>query len=318
MFKNSLYLILLAAVQLSFNTSSFAQISTAEYMVTFESTWSAATHPAEFPSNPHFSGLIGATHDTTSSFWAPGALATSGIESMAETGSKSSLTSDINLAIKFGRAETLLSGGGISVSPGSVSLNFEVSSGFPLVTLVSMLAPSPDWFVGVHGLNLYEGNSWVDELAVDLYVYDSGTDSGTNYTSANQDTQPAENIARIEQAPFLINNVVEPVGTFTFRLIASVNLEDATDLPSQLTLSQIYPNPFKDNATLSVGTGNTDYLQIKVFDLLGREVQTIFEGPVLSRSIEGFTFDGSSLPAGRYMVRISGESESLSRLIVRY
>ena len=41
-------------------------METAEYTVVFKSTWTAATHPFEYPavgvlSGPHFSGLIGAT-----------------------------------------------------------------------------------------------------------------------------------------------------------------------------------------------------------------------------------------------------------------
>ena len=35
----------------------------ARYRVTFQATWSAETHPTNFPANPHFSGLVGATHN---------------------------------------------------------------------------------------------------------------------------------------------------------------------------------------------------------------------------------------------------------------
>src|SRR5688500_14268429 len=46
---------------------------TAPYRVTFDSTWSATTHPQDFPSNAHFSGLIGGTHKAAVTFWEPGA-----------------------------------------------------------------------------------------------------------------------------------------------------------------------------------------------------------------------------------------------------
>ena len=45
------------------------------YTVEFESTWSANTHPTDFPSNPHFSGLVGGTHDNSVTFWETGQLA---------------------------------------------------------------------------------------------------------------------------------------------------------------------------------------------------------------------------------------------------
>lgn len=45
-----------------------------------------------------------------------------------------------------------------------------------------MTGPSPDWFVGVSELNLCEEScTWVENKVLDLYLYDSGTDSGVSY-----------------------------------------------------------------------------------------------------------------------------------------
>ena len=74
---------------------------------------------------------------------------------MAETGSKSPLDKEVYSAIIQRKAFKLLSGDGIGSSPGSVELIFKVSEKYPLVSLVSMIAPSPDWFVGVDSLNLF-------------------------------------------------------------------------------------------------------------------------------------------------------------------
>ena len=190
----------------------------ATYDVTFTATWSAATHPHDFPSSPHFSGLIGATHHTGVYFWATDELASPGIRTMAELGGKAALTSEVNQAIQAGTAGEVLDGAGISPSPGARKMTFRMDPFYPLVTLVSMIAPSPDWFVGVRGLSLLYDRRWVDTLTVDLFVYDAGTDSGPTYTSPNSVTNPPEPIARIETAPFRVNGVVTPVGTFTFVL----------------------------------------------------------------------------------------------------
>jgi len=189
-------------------------VGAAEYEVTFESTWSAATHPYNFPTNPHFSGLIGATHDSTVVFWKEGELASAGIKNVAEKGSKNPFDNEINAAIAADTAFTKLSGGGIGTSPGSVSLTFQVSNEYPLVTLVSMIAPSPDWFVGVSGLSLYENGEWVSEKVVDLYLYDAGTDSGTDFTSRDEATTPPVVITRIDESVLAGSSV--PYGTFTF------------------------------------------------------------------------------------------------------
>ncbi len=191
----------------------------ARYKVTFQADWSSQTHPTDFPNNPHFSGLIGGTHADGIHFWEVGALASDGIESMAETGSKTKLTQEVNAAISAGDAEFLLSGPGAG-SPDTVSMTFDITSDFSQVTLVSMIAPSPDWFVGVDGLELFQNGRWVDQVVIDLLPYDSGTDSGTTYTSGNSNTNPADPIFEITGYPFF----GVPLGTFTFEKLSGDDL----------------------------------------------------------------------------------------------
>ena len=99
-------------------------------------------------------------------------------------------------------------------------MTFDIDDAFPLVTLVSMLAPSPDWFVGVSGLSLRDNGEWISTLVVDLHVYDAGTDSGPTYTSPNQNTVPAEPITEITGLPFSTGGPVPPLGTFTLTRIS--------------------------------------------------------------------------------------------------
>lgn len=190
--------------------------STANYTVTFQSTWSAATHPQAFPGNAHFSGLIGATHTNAVVFWNEGQLASPGIQAMAELGSKSPMTDEVAAAIAAGAARFELSGGGIGLSPGTVSLDFTISDSHPLVTLVSMIAPSPDWFVGVAGLPLLQNDQWVDSLVVTLKGFDAGTDDGATYAAVNAPSTPHVPIARLETGPFEVGGQVPSLGTYTF------------------------------------------------------------------------------------------------------
>jgi hypothetical protein len=191
--------------------------ATASYRVTFTATWSAETHAAEgFPSRPHFSDLIGATHRAGWTLWAPGALASPGIERMAERGKSRPLADEVEAAVRAGDAGAWIEGRDLKRSPGSVGLDLRVTRAFPLVSLVSMLAPSPDWFVGVAGLDLCEGDRWAAERTVVLYAYDAGTDSGTTYEGRDQDTQPREPIRRIEGSPFAVAGAPRPVGTLGF------------------------------------------------------------------------------------------------------
>lgn len=193
-------------------------VTPARYRVTLDATWSAATHPAAFPPGPHFSDLIGGTHSERAVFWEPGATASPGMEAMAEVGATSPLDSEIRAAIAAGTAERLIRGGGINPSPGAVSAEFDISPDHPLVTLVAMIAPSPDWFVGVGGLSLIENGDWVAEKTIALVLYDAGTDSGRSFRSRNSDTRPQEPITRLEGFPVESG---APFGTFTFVRISS-------------------------------------------------------------------------------------------------
>jgi spondin N len=192
----------------------------ARYVVTFDATWSADTHPTDIPPDPHFSGLIGGTHHADTSFWRPGGLATEGIRLMAERGRQSPLDAEVMAAIAAGGAEHVLLGGEVRRSPGSTSLEFNISTGYPLVTLVTMVAPSPDWFVGVAGLSLLQDGDWVPERVVELFPYDAGTDSGTTYTSRDQVTAPPEPIQRLTGPPVAVGGNVPPMGRFTFRRLS--------------------------------------------------------------------------------------------------
>jgi len=193
------------------------QPATARYSVTFDATWTRDSHPTDFPDNPHFSPLVGSTHRDGAAFWAPGLLASRGIEDMAERGRTSPIDTTVEGQIARGDAEHLLLGGPIGRSPGSTSLEFEVSQEHSRVTLVSMVAPSPDWFVGVQGLDLFAGDVWVESITVDLPPWDAGTDHGATFTSPDADAVPQEPIALLTGAPVEWAGGVAPMGSFTFQ-----------------------------------------------------------------------------------------------------
>jgi len=159
----------------------------ASYLVTFKTVWDAESFPTNYPDNRHFSGLIGATHNEQVIFWELGQYSTLGIEEVAETGGRGIFEEEIDTAIDSGYAEFLLYGGGISSDTSEVTLEFTVSQNNSLVTLVSMVAPSPDWFVGVQNYPLFINGDWITEVTLVLPVYDAGTDSGVSYTSPNSE-----------------------------------------------------------------------------------------------------------------------------------
>ena len=178
------------------------------YTVTLDATWSAATHPEAFPPNPHFSPLVGAAHGAGTGLWSVGEAASDGVRDMAERGVTGTLRAEVEALPAARYAE----GGGVATSPGTAALALTVDAERPLATVVSMLAPSPDWFVGVDGLDLRDGDGWHDRVTVSLVVYDAGTDDGAAYTAANAPATPRAPIAEATYVPLAGTTV----GTLTF------------------------------------------------------------------------------------------------------
>lgn len=173
----------------------------AKYSVIFEGIWSNETHPRDFPTSlwlTHFSDVIGATHVRNFSFWGEGHIATDGFRSLAEWGSPRLLESELKAKSRF--LKNIVKAPGLwypNVNANTTAI-FRVDRKRHLVSLSSMLGPSPDWVVGVNGLNLCLKNcTWMENLIVDLYPWDAGTDSGITYMSPNAETNPREKMYRI-------------------------------------------------------------------------------------------------------------------------
>lgn len=259
---------------------------------------------------------MGGVHTAGVVFWEAGGLATPGIESMAETGGTATLAAEVGAAVTAGTASEVIVGGGIALSPGTVQTTVTLSQDFPLVTLVSMVAPSPDWFVGVGGLSLFEGGDWVVQENVTLWVYDAGTDSGPTYTSPNQDTDPADPITLIDWLP--IGNGT-PVGTMTFTL-STVGVTPASGLAS-LRVGVPRPNPTAGGSSVRFTLAESDRVRVDLFDVAGRRVIQLAAGAFGAGphavSWDGRLADGRVAPAGVYVVRLETSSGVASRRIVR-
>ena len=135
------------------------------------------------------------------SFWAEDRLAAKGIQNVAELGSKTALLGEVTAALAAGTAGSAISGPGITAAQTEASVDFTLTPAHPLLTLVSMVAPSPDWFVGVTGMALYANGKWPDTLSVPLEVYDTGTDSGVTFTSLDQAAVPPVLLQTLTSAP---------------------------------------------------------------------------------------------------------------------
>jgi len=207
----------IAAALAALLTATAAQAAdTARYEVRFDATWTAKSHPLDYPSNAHFSGLVGATHNAGYSLFADGGTATPGLENLSENGAHSPLTEEINTAKQAGTVGALFESEPLFSFPGTISARFMIDDAHPFVSAAAMVAPSPDWFTGISKVSLRKDGKWVEKVTYKLFAMDAGTDSGTTYKAADADTMPRQSV-RLNAAPqFMDANGLKPVGTVTF------------------------------------------------------------------------------------------------------
>ena len=201
------------------NTVVAGVLSTARYTVTFQGQWTIGVTPGGLPGGAHFSPIIGAVHNAEVTFLKSGEAASSGVESMAETGGTSELQSEVNAAINAitPTALSVLSRSGNIGRQGQVTLNdVAVTTDHPRVTLVTMIAPSPDWFVGVSGLSLLDASgNWLPSHEVKLNPWDAGTENGDEFSPSNLATSPHGVITSIAGVGKFST---ESIATLTFTL----------------------------------------------------------------------------------------------------
>jgi len=90
-------------------------------------------------------------------------------------------------------------------------------------------------------------------------------------------------------------------------------VERTPGIPGTFSLSQNYPNPFNPSTSIQFSVQKEDHVVLKVFDLLGRNVATLYNSIAQARKIYSVTFHGSRFSSGVYFYSI----ESSSRRIVR-
>ena len=107
------------------------------------------------------------------------------------------LYSEVMMMKKPGFVSNVYTTGAVSTPNGYNSTKIMVQNMYSMVSLISMIAPSPDWFVGVDSYDLCGMNGWKENVTMDLLPWDAGTDSGRSFTTEDMATNPVDVIKRI-------------------------------------------------------------------------------------------------------------------------
>ncbi len=108
-------------------------------------------------------------------------------------------------------------------------------------------------------------------------------------------------------------------GVYSTNIVTSVSLTDPI-VPSEFNLAQNYPNPFNPSTTIRYALPTETSVELKVFDLQGREVATLVEG---KQAPGTYTFQwkgkddhGMNVSSGTYFYRLVAGDRSLTKRMV--
>ena len=201
--------------------SNLPSTSDATYSCKFTNRWSGARHPVMYPSDAHWSWPMLVSHNENYEMWSPGSFATLGVEKVAEvryvlrsilkmsfleipdtivakrfrlyeqTGSTHDIINEIQGA---GSATGDYVRGRVTFNSDTQEQTFDsiiMSSNVPLLSTITMIADSPDWFSGFYDFNtVAESGFWYRSFAIDTYPWDAGTEKGKKYKLNNQAEDP--------------------------------------------------------------------------------------------------------------------------------
>jgi hypothetical protein len=191
-----------------------------KYSMEITGNWNATDFT--IPANAHFTNFVGMVHAKDSFMWKPNSLATIGLERVAENGYNTTMLMEMNEIITLGKGKSTFN----FLPPAITGVKTDtviVNTNYPCIGFASMIAPTPDWFIGLGSFNCITNNKWVDDITIPLLVYDAGTEEGNVLAMANPATLPQQNIGLLTgingSALSNGNNTLKPIATVRFRRI---------------------------------------------------------------------------------------------------
>ncbi len=155
----------------------------------------------------------------------------------------------------------------------------------------------------------YSGDR-ISTVKIDLYDDDSS--AWTTFTTETHSYDAEGYLAQILNQVSILGFLMESRSLFEWG-----NPTTATDRPETPTayrLDAAYPNPFNPSTRFEYHLESAGAIAIRVFDPLGRQVATLFEGtqPAGTHTLQ---FEASGLPSGTYFVRLEAAGFNQTRSV---
>jgi hypothetical protein len=159
-------------------------------------------------------------------------------------------------------------------------------------------------------------SGWQAGVCTWILCYGTGVDSITNTCQPGQNNMyayfyPDHNTMGAGYLTINIKRVSNPSENYTVQFGAStapVGIKKLSNTVESFSLDQNYPNPFNPSTKIGFSIPKTDYVDLRVYDILGREVSVLLSQQLNAGEYE-IEFDGKNLSSGMYYYRLqSGDN----------
>ncbi|MCL6097418.1 MAG: T9SS type A sorting domain-containing protein [Bacteroidetes bacterium] len=214
-----------------------------------------------------------------------------------------------------------------SLGAGTASRTFNLNYSGAINSHVLSMASNDNGnssYVKLDGIIVAQKSKWTDDYNRKNGTYPSAIEMGT--TIVWSVGAPRFNMALVCDTVWSSNCNQNPVGGFsnnrspiissipTYNSTTAVNYDEST-IPAGYLLSQNFPNPFNPTTTIKFSISKSQFVSIKVYDILGKEISTLVNEEKTPSSYE-VQFNGSSLASGMYFYRMQAGSFSQTKKLL--
>ena len=136
--------------------------------------------------------------------------------------------------------------------------------------------------------------------------------TGHGTTNAPQQYSYSDNVGTAGTYSYRLKQI-DHNGAFTYSQEVSVQ---AGEVPRVFGFAQNYPNPFNPTTTLQFTVPNDGRATLKVYNAIGQEVATLFDGVASAGEYHQATFDGSGFASGVYFARLVFSGQTLVKKLL--
>ncbi|MBI3005746.1 MAG: T9SS type A sorting domain-containing protein, partial [Ignavibacteriales bacterium] len=81
----------------------------------------------------------------------------------------------------------------------------------------------------------------------------------------------------------------------------------------EFRLESNYPNPFNPSTTIEFTLAEDGFASLRVYNMLGQEVATLFNREAQAGKLQQVKFDASRLPSGLYFAKLEAGRQQMMR-----